>query len=102
MLMSQAVGKHFPEGTRVTRPSGGFVLWVEFPNHVDALKLYECALNAGITIAPGPIFSAKGKYRNFIRLNAGFWSVRIEEALATVGRLAGSDLCRLREPERPS
>jgi len=90
-LMAQAVLRYFPEGTRVTRPSGGFVLWVEFPECVDSLKLYESALNAGITIAPGPIFSAKQKYRNCIRLNAGFWSDTIESALAALGRLAATE-----------
>jgi len=86
--MAQAVAKSFPDGTRVTRPSGGYVLWVELPNSIDSLKLYEEALNAGITIAPGPIFSAKGKYRNCVRLNAGFWSEKIERAVWTLGELA--------------
>ena len=89
-LISQAVARHFAEGTRITRPSGGFVLWVEMPEYVDSLKLYEDALAAGITIAPGPIFTAKQKYRNCVRLNAALWSPRIEEALATLGRLAGA------------
>lgn len=85
---ANAVLRCFPEGTRVTRPAGGFVLWVEMPEHVDSLKLYEQALQAGITIAPGPIFSAKRKFRNFVRLNAGFWSNRIEDAIGTLGQLA--------------
>jgi DNA-binding transcriptional MocR family regulator len=88
--MARAVEDYFPEGTRVTRPAGGFVLWVECPTYVNSLKLYELALDAGITIAPGPVFSVKGKYQNCVRLNAGFWSRRIEEATAVVGRLAGS------------
>ena len=86
--MANAVLRHFPEGTRVTRPSGGYVLWVELPDSVDSLKLYEDALNSGITIAPGPIFSAKEKFRNFIRLNAGFWSEEIQRAVAKLGKLA--------------
>jgi DNA-binding transcriptional MocR family regulator len=89
-LMAQAVGRHFPPGTRVTCPAGGFVLWVEFPPWVDSLVLYEQALAAGITIAPGPVFSAKQKYRNCIRLNAGYWSDRIERAIETLGRLAAA------------
>lgn len=84
--MGHAIMRHFPEGTRVTRPSGGYVLWVELPAAVDALKLYEDALHSGITIAPGPIFSATRKFRNYIRLNAGFWSDRIEKAIGTLGR----------------
>jgi DNA-binding transcriptional MocR family regulator len=91
ILMAQAVARYFPEGTRVTRPSGGYVLWVELPEYVDSLKLYERALEACITIAPGPIFSAKQKYRHCIRLNAGFWSDAIEQAVATLGKLAETD-----------
>ncbi|MBI5583163.1 MAG: PLP-dependent aminotransferase family protein [Deltaproteobacteria bacterium] len=86
--MTQAVSKFFPPGTRVTRPAGGFVLWVELPEYVDSLKLYELALQAGITIAPGPIFSIRRGYRNYIRLNAAFWSEKIEKALALLGHLA--------------
>lgn len=86
--MAEAVGANFPAGTRVTRPAGGFVLWVELPAAIDALELYEQALQAGISIAPGPIFSARGKYRNCIRLNAAFWSAKIEQAIEQLGRLA--------------
>jgi DNA-binding transcriptional MocR family regulator len=61
---------------------------VEFPEYVDSLTLYQQALAAGITIAPGPIFSATGKYRNCIRLNGGYWSPRIEGGIAVLGQLA--------------
>ncbi len=86
--MAQAVERSFPQGTRVNYPSGGFVLWVEMPRQVDSIRLYELALKAGITIAPGRIFSAEGKYGNFIRLNAAYWSKRIEDAVAVIGGLA--------------
>jgi DNA-binding transcriptional MocR family regulator len=92
--MAQGVTDYFPQGTRVTRPAGGFVLWVELPAQVDSLKLYECALQEGITIAPGPIFTTKQKYRNCIRLNAGYWSERTDRALATLGRLAATTACQ--------
>ena len=86
--MSQAVGKFFPQGTRITRPAGGFVLWVELPAGIDSLLLYEQALKAGITIAPGPIFSVRQDYRNCVRLSAAYWSDQIEKAIATLGNLA--------------
>lgn len=89
-LVSAAVGKSFPDSTRVTRPAGGFVLWVEMPRHVDALELHARALAHKISIAPGPIFSAKGAYKNFIRLNCGYpFTDEIERAIFTLGRLAG-------------
>jgi DNA-binding transcriptional MocR family regulator len=87
LLMAQAIAKHFPAGTRATRPLGGFVLWVEMPRAVDSLSLYDLAARAGIAIAPGPIFSAGKGYRNCIRLSAARWGEREEAAIATLGTL---------------
>jgi DNA-binding transcriptional MocR family regulator len=85
--MSHAVRRFFPEGTRVTRPAGGFVLWVQLPDTVDSLELYKLALKAGIAITPGYIFSATQQFRNFIRLNAAHWSNKTERAVARLGDL---------------
>lgn len=86
--MARAVAQSFPAGTRVTRPEGGFVLWVELPRGSDSLTLYEGARAQGMTIAPGPIFSARRRYRNFIRLNCAAWNDTIERAIANLGALA--------------
>lgn len=87
--MREAVARHFPPETRVTRPQGGHVLWVELPGNTDALELYRQALAAGISIAPGPIFSARQQYRNCLRLNcANPWTDQLEEAVARLGRMA--------------
>lgn len=93
-LVTESVGSAFPQGTKVTRPAGGFVLWIELPKSVDALALYERARRSGVTFAPGQLFSAKGGYRNFIRLNAGGWSDRIRDAVVTLGRLASDEAKR--------
>ena len=90
--MGDAIGRYFPEGTRVSRPGGGFVLWVEMPAQVDAIVLYEQGKSKGITIAPGPIFSVEGKYRNCIRINAACWTPAVEAAIETLGWLAGAQL----------
>jgi DNA-binding transcriptional MocR family regulator len=88
--MSSAIGRHFPEGTKVTRPQGGYVLWVELPSSVDSLELHRKALQAKISIAPGPIFSAKQRYKNFVRISCGqTWSEKIDDAVRTLGGLAG-------------
>lgn len=83
-----AVGRYFPPGTRVTNPQGGFILWVEMPEQVDALALYDSALREGIGIAPGPLFSTTGRFQNCFRLNAAYWSERFDQALETVGEMA--------------
>ena len=87
--MADAVVKYFPEGTRMTRPEGGFVLWVEMPEGTDSVRLYHEALEHGIGIAPGSIFSLSEKYRNCIRLSSAFWDERSERGVETLGRLAG-------------
>ncbi len=87
--VTHAVGRFFPAGTRVTHPTGGFVLWVQLPGAADSTELYRRAFALDISVAPGPLFSAKGKYRDFIRLNcAQPWSERLEQALLTLGRLS--------------
>ncbi len=89
--MMRAVSQHFPEGCRMTRPEGGYMLWIELPKAVDALQLHQLALAEGISIAPGPIFSAQRKYRNCVRLNFAYTaSPRIEKAVKTLGRLAAA------------
>jgi DNA-binding transcriptional MocR family regulator len=85
---SQAVSKYFPEATRVSRPEGGYVLWIELPREVDSVALFRAALQEGISISPGPMFSASGKFRNCIRLNCGLnWSDEVDRAILKLGRL---------------
>lgn len=86
--MMQAVVKHFPKGTRATRPSGGYFLWIELPEEVDTLDIHRKALSLGISVAPGPMFSAKRDFSNCLRLNYGHpWDKRADAAIATLGRL---------------
>lgn len=86
--MLDAIGRYFPHGTHVSRPEGGYILWVVMPEEFDSFKLYELALKEGISIAPGNIFTLGNRYQNCFRLNAAFWSEQIEQALETLGRLA--------------
>ncbi|RYX82271.1 PLP-dependent aminotransferase family protein [bacterium] len=84
----RAVGCYFPEGTRVTRPRGGHMLWVELPPKVDGLELFEAALRVNISIAPGQIFSSRHSSHRFIRLNCAYHPPDvIETALKTLGQL---------------
>jgi len=85
---TEAIERHFPEGTRLTLPQGGYFLWLKLPDGVNALQLHKLALANGISIAPGPIFSAQRSYTSYIRLNYGhIWEAGIETALETLGRL---------------
>ena len=85
--MIDAVDQHFPEGTRRTDPHGGHVLWIQVPG-LDSLDLYQQASKLGIHIAPGPLFSSAGGYRDHLRLNTGFpWTDQTADQVLTLGRL---------------
>jgi DNA-binding transcriptional MocR family regulator len=87
--IAAGVAEHFPAGTRISQPKGGTVLWVELPRKVNALELHQRAMAEGLSIAPGPIFSARQRLSNFIRLStAQEWNGRVEAALVRIGRLA--------------
>lgn len=91
--MTRAIDRHFPDGTKVTRPAGGFVLWVELPEACNSREVFHTALEQGICIAPGDMFSASDRYKHCIRLSCGeAWSERIERSIATLGSLIRS-LC---------
>ena len=87
--MLAAIAEHFPAGTRVTRPQGGYFLWVVLPEAVDALAMHRYALEQGIGLAPGPMFSARRDFANCIRLNYGHpWEARHTQAMALLGAWA--------------
>ena len=69
--MQAAVSRHFPAGTRISQPQGGYVLWVELPEEFDTTGLYERAIGENLAYVPGELFSASGMYRNCLRLNCG-------------------------------
>jgi len=86
---SHAIAEYFPNGTKITRPAGGFVLWVELPAKVDALELFRRAREERISIAPGPMFTTTKRYRNCIRVGCGhLWSAKLEMGLMRLGKLA--------------
>ena len=89
--MLAAIDRHFPAQTRVSQPAGGYFLWLELPEQVDSLKLFQIALAQGISIAPGPIFSPTRRFGNCIRLNYGSpWTDSAEGAMRTLGRIVHS------------
>lgn len=86
--MSDAVAASFPAECMLSEPQGGFVLWVQMPPQVDALALHGQAIADGVAYMPGQLFSASGKFSNYLRLNCGnAWTPRIEQAIGRLGRL---------------
>ncbi len=84
----QALQAHLPPGFTVTQPQGGYFLWLEFPDHVDAIEVHRKALEQGFSVAPGPIFSARRQFTHCVRLNYGHeWIRASDRAIEALGAL---------------
>jgi DNA-binding transcriptional MocR family regulator len=69
-----------------TRPEGGYFLWLELPEEVDAAQLNERARAAGVAFVPGAGFFHGDRGRNTARLSFSYPSV--DEIRTGAGRLA--------------
>ena len=99
----QAISEYFPEDIRITRPHGGFVLWIELNKRMIAISFINEHLNPNyalemqslpkgsdenIGIAPGQLFSSQGQFHNYFRLCYGApWSEKIDKGLKMLGKL---------------
>ena len=84
----RAIADYFPDGTKASRPQGGFVLWVELDKRIDTMELYERAIKKGISIAPGRMFTLQKQFDNCMRLSYGLkWSDQLDDTLKTLGKL---------------
>jgi DNA-binding transcriptional MocR family regulator len=83
------VAATFPQGTQISNPPGGMLLWVELPDGLDAQKLLERALPERISFIPGTLFSAERRFGQCLRVGlGGRWSSHQHAALARLGALA--------------
>jgi DNA-binding transcriptional MocR family regulator len=86
--MSAAISASFPEGTRFTPPAGGMFFWIELPRGVSSAALFEAALQEGIRLMPGTVFSNAGRFDHFIRLSCPGTDLDLaDEIVRRLGRL---------------
>jgi DNA-binding transcriptional MocR family regulator len=84
---TQEVCAAFPADIRITRPTGGCVLWLQLPANVDAVTLFDLAAAEGIHVFPGGVFSMGGKHADYLRINAGSpLNDRLRGALRWLGK----------------
>ena len=80
------IREYFPCEICITRPKGGFLLWIELPEQVDMVCVARQLCRMKIQVAAGSIFSASGKYRNCLRINCALpLSETYREALKQIG-----------------
>lgn len=89
LQFSGAITEYFPGGTKISRPQGGFMLWVEFDSRIDTAELYERAIRQKISIAPGRMFSLQNQFNACMRLSYGQrWTGQLDNKLKQLGRIA--------------
>jgi len=59
-------------GAVVSRPEGGFFLWMKLPAGTDQRRLADLAVDARVQYTPGPVFFPNGGGDEFIRLAFSF------------------------------
>ncbi|CDG21409.1 Transcriptional regulator containing a DNA-binding HTH domain and an aminotransferase domain [Xenorhabdus poinarii G6] len=83
------IAKHFPEGTRVSRPQCGFILWLELPKGLDTLLLFHSALDEKILCMPGLLCSGNQSFNHCLRLAVCFeFDESHLDGIARLGKLA--------------
>ncbi len=88
--MACMVSDYFPQGTEISDPKGGSVLWIRLPDKRDGTAVFRAALDAGISITPGAINAPGDQFRDFIRLSYGHpWEDSFEHAIRELGVLVG-------------
>ncbi|MGQ4880751.1 PLP-dependent aminotransferase family protein [Billgrantia sp. LNSP4103-1] len=92
-IMIDWVTRHFPAGTGVSYPQGGFLLWLELPRNIDCVRLKEHLVGEGLHVTPGSLFSASGKFRHCLRLNyAAAMTPAVEAGVKRVGEAVATML----------
>jgi DNA-binding transcriptional MocR family regulator len=84
----ESINAYFPENVKTAVPKGGFSIWMELPDYINAWELHRLALNEGIGISPGQIFCTSKQYDNYIRINyCPIWNIRVDKHLEKLASL---------------
>ncbi|AIO66337.1 PLP-dependent aminotransferase family protein [Burkholderia oklahomensis] len=95
--MNDALMRRLPPDVHWTLPDGGYFLWLAFPDAIDAMELHRQAIRRGVSVAPGPLFSAAHAFERCVRLNFGHpWSAGVDDAIRIVGELVAQPSVRKR------
>jgi DNA-binding transcriptional MocR family regulator len=99
--MLESLEACMPEGTRWTRPDGGYQVWVELPGGIDSRALLGEAQSAGVVFAPGYHFLHDGRPSSGLRLTTALADEsEIRRGVEILGKLVGKHLAA-RGPHLP-
>ncbi len=85
---TRAISEYFPEATRISRPEGGFLLWMELKKTINTYDLFREAIKHNISISPGRMFTLQDQYNHCLRLSYGLtWNEKTDNSLRILGDL---------------
>ncbi|MBD1366064.1 PLP-dependent aminotransferase family protein [Mucilaginibacter sp. ZT4R22] len=91
----QGIAEHFPPDTKISRPQGGYALWIELDKSINAFELYQAAMQHNISIAPGQIFSTDARFTNFIRISFGMpYDDVVDNSFKVLGQLVRASVLK--------
>ena len=91
----RTIEEHFPKNTKISKPQGGFVLWIELNPKINTAVLYDIAVQHKIGFAPGRMFTQYDQYNNCMRLNFAIkWDEKTENSLKKLGSLIKNELTK--------
>ena len=67
--LQQQIPQLLPQAISCSQPEGGLALWLELPESINTLKLYNRAREQGLILTPGRLFTAQERYSNFLRMS---------------------------------
>ncbi len=75
-------------GIYISQPEGGPCLWLQLPEGFSSHELWNVAVNANLSIAPGSVFSFTNNFEGFFRITFALpWNDSMEAALIKLTRL---------------
>lgn len=88
--MAEAIATYFPLGTRLSVPAGGLTLWLELPQKLSSTTVFDAAIQKGILVAPGTMFSNSNRFDHFVRVSCGWrYTGEVDDAMRCLGRIVG-------------
>jgi 2-aminoadipate transaminase len=94
-VMLEALGEHFGQAARWTRPQGGLFIWATLDERIDTTDLLALARESeGVAFVPGRAAYMDGRSgASSMRLNfAGVPDGEIREGIRRIGKVAGEQL----------
>ncbi|MDP9877231.1 DNA-binding transcriptional MocR family regulator [Variovorax boronicumulans] len=96
---ADAIARYFPAGTRLNLPRGGFQLWVELPERLSSVAVFEAALREHMLVAPGAQFSNASRFDHYLRINCGWpFSEAVDAGLRRLGRIVEEGCAAQKHP----